>query len=202
MPYYVRVLSTSSECVPLNQLQFALKPDQGQATLAVEQGTPGDWKQIILSHSDGQEISSIERNVVEEGSLGAAELAEFVDEVRLCKPMSASVWLLDYFRRVRCIYAFQLLKGIDHKDGWEIFDSVKEAIYAAAPSIIQADGEGFTNEDGYHILWQFNDSVDGTWWMGVLRDGKWTHFEMDLGNQKQRESFFQGLVPDDVKLAK
>ena len=74
MPYYVRVLSTSSECVPLNQLQFALKPDQGQAILTVEQGTPGDWTQIILSHSDGQEISSIERNVVEEGSLGAAEL--------------------------------------------------------------------------------------------------------------------------------
>ena len=103
MPYYVRVLSTSSECVPLNQLQFALKPDQGQAILTVEQGTPGDWTQIILSHSDGQEISSIERNVR---------------------------------------------------------------------------------------------------WMRVLRDGKWTHFEMDLGNQKQRESFFQGLVPDDVKLAK
>ena len=201
MPYYVRVLSTLSDCVSLSQMQSALAAHQGQATLSVEQGTPDDWTQIILSHSDGHEISSIERDVVEEGSLGAAELAEFADEVRLCKPMSASAWLLDYFLHVRCIYAFQLLKGIDHKDGWEIFGSVKSVIWSAAPSILQADCEGFTNEDGYHILWQFNDSVEGTWWMGVLRDGKWTHFEMDLGNRTQRESFFQGLVPEGSKLA-
>src|ERR1700752_2000382 len=97
MPYYVRILSTSSDCVPLSHMQSALTAHQGQATLSVEQGTPDDWTQIVLSHSDGQEISSIERDVVEEGSLRAAELVEFADEVRLCKPMSASVWLLDYF---------------------------------------------------------------------------------------------------------
>ena len=66
---------------------------------------------------------------------------------------------------------------------------------------MQADREGFSNEDGYHILWQFSESAKGDWWMGVLRDGSWTHFQMDLGNLKQRESFFQGLVPDGAKLA-
>ncbi len=70
----------------------------------------------------------------------------------------------------------------------------------SAPSILQADSEGFSNEGGYHILWQFNDSVEGPWWMGVLRDGKWTHFEMDLGNQKQRESFLLGLIPEGSRL--
>jgi hypothetical protein len=202
MPYYVRVLSTSSDCVPLSQMQSALESDQFQATLVVEAGTSNDWTQIILSHADGREISSIERNVVEDGSLGSVELAEFADEVRLCKPVSASNWLLNYFLRVRCIYAFQILSGIDHNDGWEIFGSVKSAVWSAAPSILQADDEGFSNEDGYHILWQFNDSVDGPWWMGVLRDGKWTHFEMDLGNKKQRESFFKGDVPKGSRIQK
>jgi hypothetical protein len=202
MPYYVRVLSTSSDCVPLSQMQSALESDQFQATLVVEAGTSNDWTQIILSHADGREISSIERNVVEDGSLGSVELGEFADEVRLCKPVSASNWLLNYFLRVRCIYAFQILSGIDHNDGWEIFGIVKSAIWSAAPSILQADDEGFSNEDGYHILWQFNDSVDGPWWMGVLRDGKWTHFEMDLGNKKQRESFFKGDVPKGSRIQK
>jgi RNA polymerase sigma factor (sigma-70 family) len=61
--------------------------------------------------------------------------------------------------------------------------------------------QGFSNEDGYHILWQFSDSVDGEWWMGVLQDGRWQHFQMDLGNRKQRESFFQGQIPDGTKPA-
>jgi hypothetical protein len=200
MPYYVRVLSTSSDCVPLLQIQSALKSEQLQARVIVEKGRRSDWTQIVLSHDDGREISLIERNVVEEDSLGSGELAEFADEVRLCKPVSASEWLLDYFLRVRCIYAFQVLSGVHQKDGWGILGSVKSAIWSAAPSILQADCEGFSNEDGYHILWQFNDKVKGTWWMGVLRDGKWTHFQMDLGSQTQRESFFQGLIPEGSRL--
>jgi hypothetical protein len=154
-----------------------------------------------LSHADGREIASIERNLVQHGSLGSEELAEFADEIPDCKPANAAKWLLEYFPRIRCIYAFQLLSGTEHKNGWEILGAVKNRIWSFAPSILQADSEGFTNEDGYHILWQFSDSVEGDWWMGVLRDGQWKHFQMDLGNQMQREAFFRGEVPDGAKLA-
>lgn len=78
-----------------------------------------------------------------------------------CNPPNAAKWLVEYFSRVRCIYAFQVLSGTDHKNGWEILDNVRECIRLAAPSILQADNEGFSNEDGYHILWQFNDSAEG-----------------------------------------
>jgi hypothetical protein len=64
--------------------------------------------------------------------------------------------------------------------------------------IFQADREGFSNEDRYHILWQFSDSTAGNWWMGVLKDGSWVHFEMDLGNPQQWESFFAGELPAGV----
>ena len=201
MGHYVRVLSTSADCIPLSELQSLLVEDKLLATLSAEEGTSDYWAQLILSHNDGREIAAIERNVVEDGSLGSEELTEFADEVANCKPANAAKWLLDYFPRVRCLYAFQVLSGTDHKNGWEIFGAVKDCIWSFAPSIIQADGEGFTNEDGYHILWQFRDSVTGDWSMGVLRDGCWNHFQMDLGNLKQRESFFQGQIPDDAKLA-
>lgn len=199
MGYYVRVLSTSADCVSLSELQATIKKEKLRATLSADAGSD-DWEQLILSHDDGREIASIERNLVEEGSLGADELAEFADEVAECKPANAAQWLLEYFQRIRCIYAFQVLSGTDHKNGWEILDAVKNRIWTAAPSIFQADNEGFSNEEGYHILWQFSDSVDGDWWMAVLQDGRWNCFEMDLGNQEHRESFFQGQIPDGAKL--
>ena len=201
MGYYFRVLSTSLDCIPLAVLKSTLEKQKLRATLCAEDGDSSDWTQLSLSHTDGREIATIERNLVQSGSLGADELAEFADEVAGCKPANAAKWLLDYFQRVRCIYAFQLLGGTDHKNGWKILGAVKNCIWSFAPSIIQADNEGFTNEEGYHILWQFSDSATGDWWMGVLKDGQWTHFQMDLGDRTQRESFFHGRVPDDVKLA-
>jgi hypothetical protein len=201
MPYYVRVLSTSANCVSYSRLQSALENEQSAATLSIEAGEPEDWTQIILAHANGDEIASIERDVLNGGSLAAEELEEFAEEVVDCKPTTAANWLVEYFPRVKCIYAFQVLSGAYQTNGWEIFDVVKSCIWSAAPSIIQADNEGFSNEDGYHILWQFNDSVDGDWWMAVLRDGQWQRFQMDLGNHKHRESFFAGEIPSDATLS-
>jgi hypothetical protein len=193
MGHYVRVLSTSADCIPVSQLQSAIN-----GILIIEEGSDKDWEQITLSHLNGRAIASLERNVVQEGSLGAEELAEFAEEVVDCKPESAAEWLREYFQRVKCIYAFQVLSGTDEDGGWEILDAIRELIWSAAPAILQADHEGFSNEEGYHILWQFDDSVDGPWSMAVLQAGQWKQFEMDLGDRKQRELFLQGQVPPNV----
>ena len=200
MPYYIRVLSTSADSVSLADLQSAIERENLRALLSSEAVADEDWTQLSLRHTSGREIALLERSLVEEGSPAAEELEEFADEVGECKPLKAALWLLDYFPRVQCIYAFQILSGADYKDGWEILGAVKNHIWSAAPSIIQADDEGFSNEDGYHILWQFDDSVDGAWWMAVLKDGQWQPFEMNLGDQKQREAFFQSQIPRGAKL--
>jgi hypothetical protein len=201
MGYYVRVLSTSAELIPLSALQLELTKNKLRAKLSVEAGVPERWEQLILRHARGPDIAAIERNPVEDGSLGSNELAEFADEVTNCKPASAAKWLQGYFRRVRCIYAFQVLSGADYTKGWDILGAIKNRIWASAPSIIQADAEGFSNEEGYHIVWQFKDSVSGSWWMGVLRDARWVHFQMDLGNPLHREAFWRGEVPSGAKFA-
>ena len=125
MGYYVRVLSTSSDCIPLSALQSALAKSKLRATLSADESASNDWEQLVFSHDDGREIASIERNLVHDGSLGSDELAEFADEVADGKPANAAKWLLDYFPRVQCIYAFQVLSGTDHKNGWEILGAVK-----------------------------------------------------------------------------
>ncbi|WP_395752199.1 hypothetical protein [Prosthecobacter sp.] len=201
MGYYIRVLSTSSACVPLAELASAIEENNLQARLTLAVGTNNDWEQLILSHDDGREIAAIERNLVESGSVASEELEEFADELADGRPASAAQWLLDYFKGVRSIYACQVLSGTEHKNGWEILGAVKNRIWSAAPSILQADREGFSNESGYHILWQFSESAEGDWWMAVLKEGEWAPFLMDLGSSTHREAFFQGLIPEGAKLA-
>lgn len=53
---------------------------------------------------------------------------------------------------------------------------------------------------GIRILWQFSNRVSGRWNMGVLKDGRWVHFEMDLGNEQHRKAFLSGQVPDGAKV--
>src|SRR5690349_19293520 len=55
-----------------------------------------------------------------------------------------------------CIYAFQILSGAASGDGWGAIDIVRTAIKKVVGGIIQADREGFSNEDENHILWQFS----------------------------------------------
>src|SRR5690242_241618 len=72
-------------------------------------------------------------------SFGSEELSEFADAIANCKPVSAARWLLDYFHGVRCIYAFQVLSGADHENGWEILESVVSSAF-----YISSDNEGFS----------------------------------------------------------
>lgn len=201
MAYYTRVLSTSVDCVPLSRLRSVLRGRKLKARLEGDTRTSKDWAELMLVHEDGRKIAAIERNSVDAGSLGSEELQEFSAEIDSCLPTNAARWLQDYFRGVRCIYAFQLLTGTDHKNGWAILGAVKDSVWSFAPSILQADGEGFSNEDGCHILWQFDESVEGDWWMGLLDNGQWKHFQMDLGNPDHREAFLSGRIPDGAAMA-
>ena len=78
---------------------------------------------------------------------------------------------------------------------------MQTAIWHKASGILQADGEGFSNEEGYTILWQFSEDVEGPWSFGVLSPkARWVHFEMELGSDENREAFFRGEVPIGAKL--
>lgn len=85
-------------------------------------------------------------------------------------------------------------------ENFQIVGNIKSTIWSKVGGILQADNEGFSNEDGYHILWQFSDDVSGEWNMAVKNFfGKWTNFTMDLGDLKQREEFWAGNVPKKAK---
>ena len=60
--------------------------------------------------------------------------------------------------------------------------------------LFQSDGEGFSNEEGAHILWQFDDDVAGPWKMAILQGTRWQSFMMDLENKGQRRAFLEGQL--------
>jgi len=200
MGYYTRVFTTAESCIALSILTSALVENGSDATIESVDDAE-NWEHLTLKDAGGCEIALIERNIVEGESLGRAELQEFEDELEYVYPKSSCAWLKQFFQRVQCIYTFQHLKGSHGESGFAALQTVRSAIWANSPAIIQADGEGFTNEDGYHITWEFSDSVTGEWWMGLLCKDKWVHFQMDLGNAEHRTAFKNSIVPKGVKFA-
>src|SRR5882724_7439545 len=172
MGYYTRVLATLEDCNSIALLSDALEEAGSRASLEIGEGNEVDWDLLLLKHENGAEIASIERNLVAEGSLAEEELYEFAEELADAKPATGAKWLRSYFPSVRCVYTFQHLSGTRLKGGFEALTTVRNSIWSRGPAIFQADGEGFSNEDGYHILWQFSEPVEGKWWVAVLQNRK------------------------------
>jgi hypothetical protein len=195
MGYRIRVLGTKEQKPQVEDLQAALRKSKNDAILTIEAEKSGNWEQLILAHPKGPEIALIEWNPVVEGELGKEELEEFIAEVEDYEPASAACWLKEYLRRVKVIYALQLLSGTEVGNGWDAVHTVQTAIWNKSSGVLQSDGEGFTNEDGYHILWQFSSDASGEWNMAVLEGENWIRFQMDLGDLAQRKEFLAGSVP-------
>lgn len=198
MSYYTRVLSKLEEYPSLDELAQSISAEHPYYKLTLEAGTEEEWESLLLSGKDGVEVAVIERNPVYDGSVGQDEIADFLEDLRDCKPESGVEWLTDYLAEVKTIYAFQHLQGSETEDGGNALHALRTALWERGDAIIQADLEGFTNEEGYQIVWQFSDTVSGPWNMAVLQEGTWHHFRMDLGDPDHRAAFLRGEVPDDL----
>ena len=59
--------------------------------------------------------ATIERNPVGPNTLGAEEVAEFIDSLESGGPPSAVRWLSDYLETIRAIYAIRIYPEGDHR---------------------------------------------------------------------------------------
>jgi len=196
--YYTRVLSKDEEIPSFEELAHLIRAEHPEYRLTIEEGNEEEWDTLLLSGIDEVEVALIEGNPVMDGSAGQDEVADFIEDIQDCRPKSGVQWLENYLASVKTVYSIQPLQGSETDEGSNALHAVRSALWERGDAIIQADGEGFTNEDGYHIVWQFSDSVSGRWKMGVLQDGVWRHFSMDLGDPDHRAAFLKGTVPDDL----
>lgn len=198
MAYYTRVLSKQEEFPSLEELAQFIAAEHPDYLVTLEEGDEDEWDSLLLAGKDGVEVAVIERKPVFDGSAGQDEIADFLEDLQGCKPESGVAWLLQYLDEVKTVYAFQHLQGAETVEGSNALHGLRSNLWERGDAILQADGEGFTNEDGYNIVWQFSDSVSGPWNMGIYKDDLWHHFSMDLGDPDHREAFLNGEVPDDI----
>lgn len=198
MAYSTRVLSKDEEFPSFDELAQFIATEYPEYKLTVEQGNEEEWESLLLAGNDEVEVVVIDRCPVYDGSLGQDEIADFIEDLRDARPESGVQWLQGYLAEVKTIYALQHLAGSETVDGGNVLHALRSRLWERGDAILQADGEGFTNEEGYHIVWQFSDSVSGPWNMGVYKDDLWHHFRMDLGDPEHRAAFLNGDVPDDL----
>ncbi len=203
MGYYWRILTPSKAWVPIAELQAAVEAANLPAQVSVTQGDGEKWLQCEVTSQPGKYICLIERNELFDGSLCAEELEEFLEDIEDSKPVSAACWLKNYLSTVQTIYAFQLLSGVESNSGYEALYAVQTRLWSKLSGIFQYDEEGFSNEEDYHILWQFGEDAKGPKNMAVLNDeSQWTRFEMDLANPEHRSGFKAGTIPAGCQLIK
>ena len=155
---------------------------------------------LYILNQDGDQLAQLERNPIIDGELGKEELDELRVDIQNYKPASAVKWLTNYFEKVKVIYAFQILNAAFDDGNFEIIGAIKAKIWNKTKGIGQADNEGFTNEEGYHILWQFTENVKGELSCAVRNWlGKWDKFVMDLGDTVQRQEFQNGKIPKQAR---
>jgi hypothetical protein len=197
MPYSTRVLSQEEDFPSFEDLAAFVRDGHPDCKLTLESGDAQDWESLLLATTDEVEIAVLERNPVDDGSTGQDEIADLLEDMQDCKPESSVQWLDGFLSEVKTVYTFQHLQGAETVDGGNALHALRSHLWERGDAILQADGEGFTNEEGYHILWQFSDDVSGPWNMGVYKDDLWHHFKMDLGDPGHRAAFLAGEVPDD-----
>lgn len=199
MGYYVRILTPSAEPVSAATLRTALRP---ATRVSVKfSGQKDAWNSAFIGANpspDTSPILSLERNQVRPRSLARAELQEFERELKTSLPRSGAKWVRDYLKSVRTIYAIQFHSHAGAHGA--LVTKVIEAMRRAAGGIVQADFNGFSNEAGDSVVWQFSEAARGEWTMAVLdEEAEWVSFKMELGDLAMREAFLRGEVPAGTK---
>jgi hypothetical protein len=210
MGFYLRILTPSKRLVTINELKAHIKTQTLKVELELNGGSMSEWSALFVKHSGpgaGTDncICQIERNSVDSStdSLGADELEELKDSAKCQKPVSASKWLVKYLHSVEAIYAFEVYhEGAEFRQGWDALRSIHWFIWQTLGGIGYVDNEGFSNESGQQITWEFDDDVERYEWQAAILDKneKWVPFVMDLTNAEHKKAFIKGSIPKGVKL--
>jgi hypothetical protein len=201
MGYNMRVYALSDASLPVPHIQEHLGEEELRVTIEVHSGEESCWSAITLAHEDnGDPIAFVEREMVSPDGLAGRVIAELISNLGETKPPTATRYLQGFLQSVKTIYFFQILNGAYRDDGWKAIHTVQGQMIEELGGILHADLEGFRNEEGYQITWEFVDSAEGECAMAVLDpNDHWIVFRMDLGNAQYREAFCAGRIPPDLQ---
>ncbi len=190
MGYYVRVLATSEKVIPFSEIV-----KQGNSIKLIS-GTDAAWIRIEIYEPEDNLISILDRELITPGSSGEDTIAKLIESINKSYPVSAREWIRKYFLKIKAIYSFQLINNNITARGWPTLGRIQNLLKDLLGGIIQADNEGFYNEDGDYILWQMYEGATGTIPAATLDDdGDWISYQLRLNDEKSIDQFKQGIAP-------
>lgn len=195
---YLRLLTVTDREIPLASLQRAA--NVGAVWSVDHPGMLGNYLAIGPEMNVLSDVwATVERNPVGPNTLGAEEVAEFIDRLETGGPPSACRWLADYLETVRAIYAIRIYPEAmrDHPEALDAVYAIRTALRDAVGGIGQWDGHGFTNEDD-HLIWcDPTNYPPGTTTAAMLDEstGDWIPFEINLSDPAEFDAFLRGEMP-------
>ena len=189
MAYYVRLLTPGEKIIPFNDILLEIE------TVKLVAGTEREWGKIEIADPEGHAIALLERKPVA-SEAGAAELAVMKKLAAGSEPENARAWVEKFLARVKTIYSFQLYPDAIGSHDWRVLGGVQNLLKDALSGIIQADDEGFYNEEGDYILWQMYPGAAGSIPAATLgENGEWISFQLNLNDDRAVARFKRGEMP-------
>ncbi len=194
---YLRLLTVSDRDIPLADLQRAAS--SGAVWSVDHPGMLGNYLAIGPKTNENHLVwATVERNPVGPNTLGAEEVAEFIDSLDAGGPPSAVRWLSDFLESVRAIYAIRIYPDAmaDHPDAFGAVYAVRSALRTAVGGIGQWDGLGFTNEDDRLIWTDPSTNPTGRSAAAIIDEsnGRWYPFDLNLDDPEALAIFLRGEV--------
>ncbi|MGO9463986.1 MAG: hypothetical protein ACLQIB_05160 [Isosphaeraceae bacterium] len=195
---YLRLLTINDRDIPLATLQRAAP---AVAIWSVDHpGLLGNYLAIGPNLGNLEEVwATVERNPVAPDTLGAEEVAEFIDSLEAGGPPSAVRWLADYLETIRAIYAIRIYPEaiVNHPEAEDAVYAVRGALRGAVGGIGQWDGHGFTNEDDRLIWCEPHMDLHGQTEAAMLDEstGEWVPFTLNLDDPEALAAFLRGELP-------
>jgi hypothetical protein len=195
---YLRLLTVSDREIPMATLQRAA--NAGAVWSVDHPGMLGNYLAIGPELNDLQKVwATVERNPVGPNTLGAEEVAEFIDSLEAGGPPPAVRWLGDFLESIRAIYAIRIYPEamLNQPQAIEAVYAIRSALHEAVGGIGQWDGQGFTNEDD-RLIWCTRTSHPKGLTLAALLDestGDWIPIEVNLDDNDDLSAFLHGEVP-------
>ena len=199
---YLRLLTVDDRDIPLATLQRAVPQ---VAIWSVDHpGVLGNYLAIGPELGSMQNVwVTIERNPVGPNTLGAEEVAEFIDSLDSGGPPSAVRWLNDYLETIRAIYAMRIYPEAiaGHPEAEDTVYAVRSALRDAVGGIGQWDGHGFTNQDDRLIWCDPSMDLTGITEAALLDEstGDWISIELNLEDPEELSGFLRGELPQTIQ---
>ena len=185
MDDYLRIMTVTDREIPLIDLQKAAR--HGAIWSIDLPSNDGNYLVVGPVVNQTEEIwATIERNLVGPGTLGAEEVAEFMDTLDQGGPPSAGRWLTDYLESVRAIYAIRIYP---------------DALHRIIGGIGRWGDLGYTNDQDRLIWCRLDRNVSGMTAASMLDEfsGRWIEIEVNLDDPTEFQAFQNGEILSIMK---